>query len=118
MKDDGKCADYAVCFVCNCGVEDAGYHLWQAGRDLDHDGTTDQEIAAAVRSLGFRMRRVYPDGKTVRTLMRSLRGSGVYLVTTTDHVFAVVDGRRCDEPQWGDLLRIEKVHKILLDSDA
>lgn len=110
MRDDGKCADYAIAFTCNVHPELSGYWLWKCGRRVG-DGATDRQIADAIDILGHRMRRVRTKMRTVRTFARSRR-LGTYLVTTTDHVVAVVDGRVCDVPEYGDLLRIEKVHRI------
>ena len=113
VKSD--CADYAIAFACGTDVGSATYWLWKAGREYDHDGSTDRQIASAVRALGCRMRRVKTKARTIRTFAREDR-EGRYLVTTTDHLVAVIDGRVCDRPEYGDLLRIEKVHKILFDT--
>jgi len=110
MKDDGKCADFAIAFTCNVHPELAGYWLWKCGRRVG-DGATDRQISKAMKILGYRLRRVNTRARTVRTLARE-RVYGTFLVTTTDHVVAVVDGRVCDVPEYGDLLRIASVHAV------
>lgn len=75
------------------------------------DGATDDQIHASLRILGHRLHKVDPKAKTIRTFARQGR-KGKYLVTTSDHVVAVIDGVVEDDPKWGDLMRIETVHKI------
>ena len=111
-NDKNDCAVYAVAFTCHCDPDVARFQLWRAGRD-HADGATDAQIARAVRKLGRTMRRVSTACPTVRTFSR-IHTAGTFLVTTTDHVVAVVDGRVCDKNTESDLLRIEKVHRIQL----
>lgn len=109
---DVDCADYAVCFTCNTGVEQAAYQLWKAGRSIEHDGTTDDQIALAVKALGFQAVGVRTKSKTVRTFARERR-PGSFLVFTCDHVVAVIDGFVCDRTCNSDLQRIEKIWEII-----
>lgn len=109
---DTDCADYAVCFACNKGVEEVKYVFWRNGRDFDHDGTTDDEIARAVQDCGFDPVTVKSKSKTIRTFARERR-TGSFLVFTCDHVVAVIDGFVCDRPCNSNLQRIEKIWEIV-----
>jgi len=114
-NDKNDCAVYAVAFTCHCDPDVARFQLWRAGRD-HADGATDAQIARAVRKLGRTMRRCTTNCKTIRTFARVHRW-GTFLLTTTDHVVAVVDGNVChrtSDPEVTDLQRIEKVHRIQL----
>ena len=112
MPDTNDCAVYAVAFSCHVTPADAGFYLWRAGRNIG-DGATDRQISKAVRWSDHRLRRVKTDAKTIRSFARS-NPSGTFLVATTGHVVAVVDGYVCHRPfpEHSDLYRIEKIHKV------
>jgi hypothetical protein len=115
-EHDGLCADYALSFLCRVPVEEVGFELWKTGRPAGCDaGVTDAQISKAVKALGFRRQAVHTVARTLRVFAR-IHTNGEYLVTTTDHCVAVIDGRVCDTPQTGDLLRIEKVERIVKES--
>lgn len=113
MYDKDDCAVYAVAFVCHVDPDRSRYVLGQCGRAF-RDGATDVQIRAACRLLGRRLRRFRSECRTVRTFARD-NVWGTFLVTTADHVVAVVDGNVCDR-SWradtSDLMRIVRVDKV------
>lgn len=112
MSDDGKCADHAVAFTCGVPVETASEWLRRAGRPIDHDGSTDAQIASAVRACGGNPVTLRSCPRTLRTFARERR-PGSFILFTFDHVVACVNGYLCDLSDESDLARIEKVWKII-----
>ena len=110
MRTD--CADHAVAFACGVPVQLAKACLSHSGRPLKHDGTTDKQIAYAVRACGREPVPARTDWKTVRRFAFAEK-PGAFIVFTCDHVVAIVNGHRCDRPENSDLQRIEKVWKII-----
>ncbi len=112
MSEPVDCADHALAFTCGVPVEEASYHLWNAGRSMFHDGTTDDQIAIAVGMLEKQFRVAKTRARTIRTFAKNHR-KGCFIVFTSDHVVAVVNGFLCDRPENSNLARIEKVWKII-----
>ena len=115
MKDEGEdkddCSVYAVSFLTLTSPDEARFRLWKAGRNIG-DGATDRQIRAAIRALGYDLRRVKTPCHTIRGFAKSCE-PGAFLVSTSDHVCAVIDGYLCDRPAVSDLLRIERIDKIV-----
>jgi len=109
--DRDDCAVYAIAFCCYMQPDVVRYWLSREGRKL-FDGATDRQISRTIRRLGYNQRRVKTDAKTVRGFARMKR-KGAFLVSTVDHVVAVIDGRICDKVENSDLMRIEKVYRIV-----
>jgi len=110
MRTD--CADHAVAFACGVPVQLAKACLSHSGRPANHDGTTDKQIAYAVRACGREPVVSRHNPRTVRTFAREGR-DGSFILFTCDHVVACVNGFLCDRPENSDLARIEKVWKII-----
>lgn len=112
MREPVDCADHAIAFAVGAPVDEVSFTLWNTGRPVDHDGTTDGQIASAIRILGGNPVTARTSARTLRTFARGRR-SGAYIVFTSDHVVACVNGFLCDRPENSDLARIEKVWKII-----
>lgn len=110
--DAVDCAEHAIAFTCGVSVEDAAEGLWKCGRPIKHDGTTDAQIAACVRWCGGNPVTLRSCHRTPRTFARENR-PGSFILFTSDHVVACVNGFLCDRPVNSDLWRIEKVWKII-----
>lgn len=106
------CAEHAIAFACGVSVERADYELFLAGRSVFHDGTTDVQIAKAVRLCSKNPVLADTESRTLRTFAREKR-DGHFIVFTCDHVVACVNGFLCDRPENSDLARIEKIWKII-----
>ena len=111
MKDYDDCSVYAIAFLTRQTDEEVRWRLWRAGRNVG-DGATDKQIRATIRGLGYALRRFKTECRTIRGFGRACV-PGSFLVTTTDHVVAVIDGYVCDRPTVSDLSRIERVDKIV-----
>lgn len=112
MAEPVDCADHAIAFALGYPVSEVTFTLWNTGRPIDHDGTTDRQIASAIRILGGTPVTARTSARTLRTFAREKR-PGAYLLFTTDHVVACVNGFLCDRPENSDLARLEKVWKII-----
>ena len=112
MSEPVDCAEHAIAFACGVPVKLATEILNHSGRPVDHDGTTDRQIVKAIRACGREPVTSRHNPRTVRTFAREKR-PGAYILFTTDHVVACVNGFLCDRPENSDLARIEKVWKIV-----
>lgn len=110
IDPENDCAVYAIAFACTERAATVRLMLEEAGCE---DGATDRQISKVVWALGCTPRRFHTPVKTVRSFAR-LNLEGSFIVTTADHVVAVVDGYigHRPVPLHTDLGRIEKIHKI------
>lgn len=106
------CAEHAIAFACGIEVQDVQFTLTRLGRPVVHDGTTDKQIRETIEAFGREAYACRVRPPTVRTFAREGR-SGSYIIFTSDHVVACVNGFLCDRPENSDLARIEKVWKII-----
>lgn len=110
-KDKDDCSVHAVSFLTRASPSEARFRLWKAGRNIG-DGATDRQIRDAIRSLGYDLRRFKTPCRTIIGFAKSCE-PGAFLVSTSDHVCAVIDGYLCDRPMVSSLLRIERVDIIV-----
>ena len=110
MKDSNDCAVYAVAFTCFDCPAAVRVHLWRAGRKRG-DGATDKQILQVIRYYGRTAKVYHTQCKTIRSFARA-EHHGTYIVVTSDHVVAVVDGHVCGRVRDSDLMRVEKVWEI------
>lgn len=115
-EDKNDCSVYAVAFLCCIDPGRARYWLGRAGRQWG-EGATDTQIRLVIKKFGGRLCKRRSEPRTIRTFAREHRW-GAYLVTTCDHVVAIIDGNVChrtSDPEVTDLQRIERVDKISFD---
>jgi len=69
------------------------------------------QVRQSIKYLDRRIRRCGYIAPTVRSFAK-LKLDGIYLIETTDHVLAIIDGYVCDRPEVSDLIRIQQAYKI------
>lgn len=111
IREKNDCAVIMLAAVCDIPYEAASRALRACGRAFD-DGATDAQWKAAAAALGAVVRRRRTPSRTVRTVARGLPDRGRYIITTTDHVVAYVDGELIDDTEWGDLLRVSGLYSV------
>lgn len=123
MGEANDCAVKAIAVAGGIGYAEAHALLRRHGR-IDRKGTYTPSIDAALEELGIEQREVTPTmrasgGRTVRTLVRLLRGrretvqavvgTETFLVYTRGHVLTVKDGQCVD---WTDG-RLHRVRRVM-----
>ena len=109
QKDD--CSIIMVAALAGVDYDVAARVLRQCGKS-DGDGATDGQWKLAMVYLGCRIHRVRCIRRTIRTVTRALPKTGKYIIVTTDHVVAFINGELIDDTKWGDLLRVTSVYKV------
>lgn len=112
-KQRGERADCTVCAVAlltNADYDEAHRAMHRAGRNYRHSASLSS-ILEALRSLGAWVSPgIPPPAKTVRTVERVLP-PGRFLVVTSKHVLAAVDGEILDWTK-GRLHRVIRLYEV------
>lgn len=87
LKD---CAVKAISIAAKVPYNVAHQELKKLGRK-DRKGTNYGLTEQAMDNLGFDLKKIYPMGATVSTVVRSL-GKGTFFVRTCGHILTVIDG--------------------------
>lgn len=104
------CGVVALAIACGVPYEKALFALAASGRKKQQ-GTTGEQLQAAARLLGYRLRETFYDADTVRTLERKLIGSEILIVCTCDHALAVRDGEVRDYTR-GRTHRLQNIFEV------
>lgn len=91
-KESADCTVRALAVACNISYGNAHWAMQKEGRPLGGSGSAAMMFAAS-RSLGYRMVRIKPKGKTMLTVGRALVGTfGGFVLVTCDHAAGVWNG--------------------------
>ena len=108
------CGVISVQQACGVSYDDAHAALRRYGRK-DKTGTWTHQLIKAIEHLGFEATRLQKHWmtkyRTMCVLNRNLPPSGRFIVKTSDHFAAIVDGK-CDDWSAGRNMRIKGIYRI------
>lgn len=114
----GYCA--VIALTCVSGLPESQVLdtcKWHGFKD-NGNGMSDKSWMSASKDLGIRKRRIRLEAKTVGEFIKN-HPRGLYLVTTYNHIFAVLNGGIVSHPLQGQLGRrckIEGAWRVLQHS--
>jgi len=110
MGETNDCAVVAVAAVCNVPYEYAHSLFKKHGR-RNRGSTKATMISAVLKDMQVWPELIRPKAKTVKSLKYCLPEKGRFLVWTSRHILACVNGEIIDWTE-GRLHRITKMHRI------
>lgn len=112
-NETNDCSVMALALGCGVSYAKAHEAMKKQGRK-NRDGAWGWQVEYAARTIGYELVRVKTPAKTVAKLPYELTQAGMYgrfLVKTTTHFLAIVDGK-VEDWSGGRTLRIEAVYRV------
>jgi len=113
LNEKNDCAVKAVAIVANHPYK-CTHRLFEAAGRKSKKGTAFYITKKVLRSLGCHIKQTKQfDARTVRTLEKQLPAEGRFLIRTSNHILAVIDGKIIDWTK-GRLHRICHIYEVSL----
>lgn len=112
QHNENKCCSViALSVVTGLSFEKAHYACRQIGGRVNGQGMYTYKTIRVLASLGFSVKRIPFNGKSMRTL--TIPWGGQYLVTTHGHIIGISEGRVVDWSATTDrLIRPKEMYKV------